>query len=172
MPYTALHHEIAELMRRHATGTDQDVRDDLEGMVRCYSSRCLLVHAQIEYRARLKAALESFGMGDDGEIPEEEDYRLFGVPDRSRCLGRIDGGVDSRWSVAVYIEDQCKKEATEGYDLCKVCARREGKYNSQPGAWLGRVTEEPLAWWHALGTAWFHFKRPTFLGQQPQPARD
>jgi chemotaxis protein histidine kinase CheA len=95
--------------------------------------------------------------------PDASAYRMSAASiDISTCVARITkDGEDKRWSPAVYRERQCGKEVTEN-GLCKTCSARAEKYEGKAGAWLGRVTEEPLEWVHMLGTEWAEKKKPVF----------
>jgi len=106
-------------------------------------------------------------VGEDG-APDVAAYRMAPESiDESTCVGRkLDGGEDKRWKPAVYRESQCGKALKDGCDLCTTCAGREEKFaeTSKAGAWNGRVTEEPPAWCHMLGTTWGDEKSPKWLG--------
>lgn len=95
--------------------------------------------------------------------PDASAYRMPAASiDISTCVARITkDGEDKRWSPAVYRERQCGKDVTEN-GLCKTCSARAEKYEGKAGAWLGRVTEEPLEWIHMLGTEWAAKKNPVF----------
>ena len=100
-------------------------------------------------------------------IPTADDYRLT-VHDINPdlCMGRRITYEDVRWSPHVFGEGQCKNKPAAGDDLCPTCRRRLEKYaaNPKPGAWTGRVTEEPEGWLHMLGTAWAEHKQPKWVG--------
>jgi flagellar biosynthesis GTPase FlhF len=102
----------------------------------------------------------------DGEAPSADAYRLkLEDIDMSTCLGRkLAGGEDKRWKPVIYRESQCGGSVEDGCDLCKTCQRRLEKFVEAPkaGPWTGRVTEEPLAWVHMLGTEWAEEKKPRF----------
>ena len=105
--------------------------------------------------------------GADG-APEVAAYRMMGIAiDVSICVARkLDGGEDKRWKPTVYRESQCGKPLKNGCDLCTTCDGREEKFatSAKPGAWNGRVTEEPPAWCHMLGTTWADDKSPKWMG--------
>jgi hypothetical protein len=95
--------------------------------------------------------------------PSASSYRLDpSAIDRSRCVGRVwKDGVDDdkRWKPAVYRERQCGRKMVDDSDLCTTCLKRYKKASGEDAmlgtvAWLGRVTEDPPAWCHMLGTAW------------------
>jgi len=100
--------------------------------------------------------------------PSAASYRIASAEiDQDTCVGRITkGGEDKRWKPVVYRESQCGKAVSED-GLCKTCASRSEKYEGKPGAWVGRVTEEPLEWVHMLGTEWAEKKKPVFIGSSP-----
>ena len=101
-------------------------------------------------------------------IPTAEDYRLTEI-DASVCVGRKLGEKDMRVRPFVYREAQCGAALVEGSDLCSRCGKNETKYAAEPkpGAWTGRVGEDPLDWVHMLGTTWAEDKKPKF---SPAPA--
>ncbi len=90
-------------------------------------------------------------------IPSPSEYRLNEDQiDRSGavCMARVLGDYltcDSRWKPHVYYEAQCDRPPVSGKDLCKTCGSREGRKHK---LWIGRITEEPLAHCHMLGTEW------------------
>ena len=104
-----------------------------------------------------------FPMGVDGAPPSAADYRLPAeriLPDT--CVARL-VHADERWSPKVYMETQCCAPPVPGSNICGECAVRSDKFHYNGGApktngyswnWFGRVTEEPPAWLHMLGTAW------------------
>jgi hypothetical protein len=96
-------------------------------------------------------------------IPTAEDYRLTEI-DASVCVGRKLGEKDMRFRPFVYREAQCGAALVEGSDLCSRCGKNETKYAAEPkpGAWTGRVVEDPLDWVHMLGTTWAEDKKPKF----------
>jgi len=109
----------------------------------------------------------------DGAAPDASEYRIAEADvDHTTCVGRLiqDSCADKRWSKTVYREMQCGKKIAEDSDLCKICAKREEKYEGKPGPWRGRVTEEPLSWLHMLGTAWAEGAKPTFNASAPAPS--
>ena len=95
--------------------------------------------------------------------PDASAYRMPAASiDISTCVARITkDGEDKRWTPAIYRERQCGKDVSEN-GLCKTCSARAEKYEGKAGAWLGRVTEEPLEWIHMLGTEWAAKKKPVF----------
>jgi hypothetical protein len=108
------------------------------------------------------------------EVPTAAEYRLRADEiDTTVCVGRrIKGGEDKRWTPFVYRESQCGRPFTEGSDLCARCAAKEAKYLADPNPrtdWTGRITEEPLAWVHMLGTEWAAGKKPKFITLAPPP---
>jgi len=104
---------------------------------------------------------------EDGAIPEESDYRIPADSiDTTVCVGRR-LKQDKRWKPIIHGESQCGGALIEGSDLCKVCSRREQKYEADPtskSGWDGRVTEDPMDWHHMLGTAWAEKAKPVFNG--------
>ena len=109
--------------------------------------------------------------GEDG-APEAASYRLDESDiDMSLCLARkfIDAiHADKRWSPAVYSESQCVRKPCDGSDLCTQCNSMLEKC-LETGVfkhckWAGRVTEEPPAWVHMLGTTWAADKSPKWKG--------
>jgi chemotaxis protein histidine kinase CheA len=106
---------------------------------------------------------------DGDDAPDAADYRL--TPSditEDVCVGRIlKGNEDKRWSPAVYSESQCGGDLLDGDDLCKTCRTRADKFAENPTSksdWNGRVTEEPLARSHMLGTAWAASSLPKWKG--------
>jgi len=89
--------------------------------------------------------------------PTEQAYRIAAV-DKKRCVGRIltEGAKDTRWTKHIYYEGQCIRLPQAGSDICGVCAGRAERMRitGKHGPWNGRVTEDPPAWCHMLGTAW------------------
>ena len=109
--------------------------------------------------------------GEDG-APEAASYRLDESDiDMSLCLARkfIDAiHADKRWSPSVYSESQCVRKPCDGSDLCTQCSTMLEKC-LETGVfkhckWAGRVTEEPPAWVHMLGTTWAADKSPKWKG--------
>jgi len=100
--------------------------------------------------------------------PDASDYRIDASSiDEALCIGRdLKGGEDKRWKPIIYREAQCGGKRVEGSDLCTKCSKREEKYaqTSKPGDWNGRITEEPEAWVHMLGTTWAEEKSCKFVG--------
>ena len=100
----------------------------------------------------------------DGDAPSMSAYRVLKEDiDTSTCLARkLAGGEDKRWKPYIFRESQCSSAIEEGCDLCKTCQRRQEKFVEDPkaGPWTGRITEEPLAWVHMLGTEWAETKKP------------
>ena len=97
-------------------------------------------------------------------VPVASDYRVCAADiDETVCIGRsLKGGEDKRWKPIIYRESQCGKKTVDGADLCTICTKRAEKYDAKPGAWVGRVTEEPYDWVHMLGTEWATIKKPVF----------
>jgi hypothetical protein len=95
-----------------------------------------------------------------GEVPGPGAYRLAAADIKMDvCVGRIltEDTKDTRWSVAIYPEAQCGAAVADGSDLCAGCLAKEARYLAEGkkyDRWTGRITEEPLAWVHMLGTAW------------------
>lgn len=96
--------------------------------------------------------------------PLESAYRLnpFDIQ-KDICVGRVipPGFSDKRWSIAVLAEAQCCGTPAADSDICVACQKKEETYLADPHpekpkyrGWSGRVTEEPLAWQHFLGTKW------------------
>jgi hypothetical protein len=110
------------------------------------------------------------------EQPTEGDYRLTASAiDESVCVARklTPEAKDTRWRPFVYREEQCGGALVAGSDLCSRCGKNETKYAAEPkpGAWTGRVTEDPLGWVHMLGTEWAEEKKPKFTAKAaPAPA--
>jgi flagellar biosynthesis GTPase FlhF len=120
--------------------------------------------------ARKAAAAAPLPEPDEDGAPSAESYRLKEEDiDHAVCVGRIlKGGKDRRWAPAIYREFQCAKATEEECDLCKVCQARLEKYAEEPkagGDWNGRVTEEPHAGVHMLGTEWAEARKPKWLGE-------
>jgi hypothetical protein len=64
--------------------------------------------------------------------------------------------MDKRFTPAAYPEFQCNGTPMLGSDLCKQCTTNllnRGKTSKDDNSWNGRITEEPPAWSHMLGTA-------------------
>jgi len=113
-----------------------------------------------------RAAVSLPEAGADG-APTAEDYRLKEEDiDMTACVGRRIAATDKRWKPAVFSETQCGGKVMKDSDLCEACSRRLEKYVEapKPGAWTGRVTEEPEPWVHMLGTAWAEHKQPRWIG--------
>jgi len=104
-------------------------------------------------------------------VPVAADYRLRPDQiDHSLCVGRTlkdQYDNDRRWVPAVYRERQCGakltvddeergKYAPHTAGLCSACWVRWQKAaeTGKPKHWWGKITEEPPAWSHQLGTAW------------------
>lgn len=109
-------------------------------------------------------------------IPTADDYRLTEI-DASVCVARKLAEKDMRFRPFVYREAQCGAALVEGSDLCSRCSKNETKYAAEPkpGAWTGRVGEDPLDWVHMLGTTWAEDKKPKFSSapaqaSAPEPA--
>jgi hypothetical protein len=105
--------------------------------------------------------------GGAAGIPSAEDYRLtFHDIQEDLCMGRRIAYEDVRWVPHVFGEGQCQNKPVAGDDLCPTCRKRLEKYayNPKPGAWTGRITEEPEGWLHMLGTAWAEHKKPKWVG--------
>jgi hypothetical protein len=119
--------------------------------------------------ARKVAAAAPLPEPDDVGAPSADAYRIKEDDiDHTVCVGRIlKGGKDKRWKPTVYREFQCGRAAEEDCDLCKICQTNLEKYaeDLRPGAWCGRVTEEPLGWVHMLGTEWAETRKPRWLGE-------
>ena len=102
--------------------------------------------------------------------PDASDYRIDASSiDETLCVARnLKGGEDKRWKPIIYRESQCGGKRIEGSDLCTKCSKREEKYaeTSKPGDWNGRITEEPEAWVHMLGTTWAEEKGCKFVASQ------
>ena len=101
--------------------------------------------------------------------PDAADYRVDASSiDETLCIGRnLKGGEDKRWKPIIYRESQCGGKRVEGSDLCTKCSKREEKCAenpAKPGDWNGRITEEPEAWVHMLGTTWAEEKGCKFVG--------
>ncbi len=101
--------------------------------------------------------------------PDASDYRVEASSiDEALCIGRnLKGGEDKRWKPIIYRESQCGGKRVEGSDLCTKCSKREEKCAenpAKPGDWNGRITEEPEAWVHMLGTTWAEEKGCKFVG--------
>jgi len=101
--------------------------------------------------------------------PDASDYRVDASSiDEALCIGRnLKGGEDKRWKPIIYRESQCGGKRVEGSDLCAKCVKREEKAAenpAKPGDWNGRITEEPEAWVHMLGTTWAEEKGCKFVG--------
>ncbi len=107
----------------------------------------------------------------DGDAPSAAAYRVRTEDiDVSTCLARkLAGGEDKRWKPYIFRESQCSSAIEEGCDLCKTCQRRQEKFVEEPkaGPWTGRITEEPLAWVHMLGTEWAETKKPRWAPDGP-----
>ena len=106
---------------------------------------------------------------DRDDAPNAADYRLDPSSIKEDvCVGRnLKGNEDKRWAPAVYSESQCGGDLQEGDDLCKTCRTRADKFAEAPASrsdWNGRVTEEPLARCHMLGTAWAASSLPKWKG--------
>lgn len=100
-------------------------------------------------------------------VPTADDYRLpVFLIDDTICMGRRITYEDARWAPHVLGEGQCENKPADGDDLCPTCRRRLEKYaaNPKPGAWTGRISEEPEGWLHMLGTAWAEHKQPKWVG--------
>jgi flagellar biosynthesis GTPase FlhF len=120
--------------------------------------------------ARKAAAAAPLPEPDEDGAPSAESYRIKEEDiDHAVCVGRIlKGGKDRRWAPAIYREFQCGKATEEECDLCKVCQARLEKYAEEPkagGDWNGRVTEDPHAGVHMLGTEWAEARKPKWLGE-------
>jgi hypothetical protein len=118
--------------------------------------------------ARKAAAAAPLPEPEDDGAPSAAAYRLKEEDiDHSVCVGRIlKGGEDKRWKPAVYREFQCGKATEDDCDLCKVCQNRLEKYADEPNpknGWNGRVTEDPHAGVHMLGTEWAEVRKPKWL---------
>lgn len=102
-------------------------------------------------------------------VPTAASYRMSPDDiDHTKCVGRKLLKEDRRWTHIVRYESQCGKNVSDG-GLCKTCAKMRDKYEGnedRPGSghsWRGRVTEEPLAWTHMLGTVWAETENPVFV---------
>jgi hypothetical protein len=92
--------------------------------------------------------------------PTPNDYRLRPTEidhSGSRCMARhlAPECMDKRFTPHAYPEFQCNKKPMPGSDLCKQCTTnllKRGKTAKDDNAWNSRVTEEPPAWSHVLGT--------------------
>ena len=120
---------------------------------------------------RPKRAAVSLPEASEDGAPTAGDYRLKEEEIKmDSCLGRrlneSSSCKDKRWKPAVYREFQCGGKTVEGSNLCEACNGRLEKYVEapKPGAWTGRVTEEPLDWVHMLGTAWAEWRQPKWIG--------
>jgi hypothetical protein len=105
--------------------------------------------------------------------PGAEEYRLSASEiDSAVCVAREFDGEDKRWKPIIFRESQCGGVLTPGSDLCSKCSKRAEKYamEPKPGAWKGRVTEEPLGWIHMLGTEWALEKKPRFVSSSVSSA--
>ncbi len=116
--------------------------------------------ASVKSGGRAKKVPVALPSGDG--IPTESDYRLTEI-DETVCVGRNLSEPDKRWSVAVFREVQCAA-AISADGLCEGCSKRAAKYTGKAGPWHGRVTEEPPAWLHMLGTEWAAKKDLKWLG--------
>lgn len=121
-------------------------------------------------RVRKAASAAPLPEPDEDGAPSADAYRLKEEDiDHAVCVGRIlKGGKDRRWSPAVYREFQCSKATEDECDLCKICQARLEKFAEDPksgGDWNGRVTEEPHAGVHMLGTEWAEARKPKWLGE-------
>jgi hypothetical protein len=87
-------------------------------------------------------------------------YRLRPTEiDHTKCAGRKlrADTEDKRWAPCVKPEFQCSGPVVFGSDLCASCISHQHNHRvtgNTTGTWNGRVTEEPPAWCHMLGTAW------------------
>ena len=118
-----------------------------------------------EKAVKVVAALPEAAEG----APDAADYRVDASSiDEALCIGRnLKGGEDKRWKPIIYRESQCGGKRVEGSDLCTKCSKREEKCAenpAKPGDWNGRITEEPEAWVHMLGTTWAEEKGCKFVG--------
>lgn len=88
-------------------------------------------------------------------LPTPAEYRLAPEDiDPARCLARHLGDYltrDMRWKPAVSYEIQCVRHRMPTGDLCQPCKKRQ---DTKHRLWLGRVTEDPPAHCHMLGTEW------------------
>jgi len=94
--------------------------------------------------------------GADG-APDADAYRMAAASiDMSVCVARTLSGKDARWSPAVYHEGQCGSEVAEGSDLCARCHKRFETFaeTGKQKDWNGRITEDPHAAVHMIGTVW------------------
>jgi hypothetical protein len=127
------------------------------------AARAAVRSAAKEAKSAAVNALKAVVLGNPA--PTAADYRLSaGAIDHTTCVGRdLDDRQDYRWSPAVYIEGQCGKAVHDG-GLCKKCITRHEKYVADASyyLWNGRVTEEPIARCHMLGTAWAARTKPVF----------
>jgi len=101
--------------------------------------------------------------------PTAADYRLSADEIvQGGCVGRHLYEADKRWTPAVYRETQCQKKPVAGSDLCKYCtahcAKAATAKDPAKAGCNGRITEEPPAWSHMLGTEWAEKRRPVFTG--------
>ena len=92
------------------------------------------------------------------EQPVAASYRLEASEIKEElCQARkLEGGVDKRWSPAVYTETQCKRKPVEGAELCQLCADcfEKESQDEKFKKWFGLITEEPESTTHMLGTTW------------------
>jgi len=127
------------------------------------AARAAVRAAAKEAKSAAVNALKAVVLGNPA--PTAADYRIPAV-DHTTCVGRdLDDRQDYRWSPAVYIEGQCGKAVHDGgLGLCKKCITRHEKYVADASyyLWNGRVTEEPIARCHMLGTAWAARVKPVF----------
>jgi hypothetical protein len=123
--------------------------------------------------AKRKTAVPAVPLPDPTEdgAPSADSYRLKEDDiDYTVCVGRVLSEdptcKDRRWKPAIYRESQCSAEVDGECDLCKTCQRRLEKYaeDPKPGAWTGRVTEDPPGWVHMLDTEWAEAKKPKWMG--------
>jgi chemotaxis protein histidine kinase CheA len=140
-----------------------DVFQALERGMPLFNSR-KLSEPKVKKEKKVKEKKEETDLPEASSgAPDASAYRMPPASiDISICVARITkDGEDKRWAPAVYRERQCGKDVTEN-GLCKTCSARAEKYEGKAGAWLGRVTEEPLEWVHMLGTEWAAKKKPVF----------
>jgi hypothetical protein len=159
----------AHLLEALRSATEEE-RTEFLGLLGVAASKKGAAAATKPARARKAASAAPLPEPDEDGAPSADAYRLKEEDiDHAVCVGRIlKGGKDRRWSPAVYREFQCSKATEEDCDLCKICQARLEKFAEDPksgGDWNGRVTEEPHAGVHMLGTEWAEARKPKWLGE-------
>ena len=105
-----------------------------------------------------KPKKEALPLPEGDEAPTAASYRLEASEIKEElCQARkLEGGVDKRWSPAVYTETQCKRKPVEGSELCQLCSDcfEKESQDEKFKKWFGLITEEPESTTHMLGTTW------------------